>query len=65
MLNFISIKFEEGFKIDEFIPMSITGDELKESPFGRFGLIFINCKSQNDLKKLYKNILNRNLYTFT
>lgn len=65
MLNFISIKFEDDLKIDEFVPMAITGDELKESPFSRFGLFFIDCKSEKKLKKAYKNILKRKLYNFT
>lgn len=65
MINFISIKFEDNLKIDEFIPMAITGDELKESPFSRFGLIFVDCKSEKKLKKIYQNILKRKLYNFT
>jgi hypothetical protein len=65
MINFISIKFQEDLKVDEFIPMSTTGDELKESPFSRFGLIFIDCKSEKKLKKIYQNILKRKLYNFT
>lgn len=62
MINFISIKFEDNLKIDEFIPMSITGDELKESPFSRFGLIFIECESPKKLSKLRNKILSKNLY---
>jgi hypothetical protein len=64
MINFISIKFEDDLKIDEFIPMTITGDELKESPFSRFGLIFVDCKSEKKLKKIYKDTLKRKLYNF-
>ncbi len=59
---FTGIRFNNDMKIDYFIPLSTTGDKLKASPFGRLGLIFISCKSKSDLKKIYANILNRDVY---
>jgi predicted ATP-grasp superfamily ATP-dependent carboligase len=65
ILNYLGIQFNENIEIKSFIPLSITGDQLKESPFSRFGLIFIDCKSEKKLKKIYQNILKRKLYNFT
>jgi predicted ATP-grasp superfamily ATP-dependent carboligase len=62
LTGFIGIEFNEEVSIKQFIPMAITGDILKESPFSRFGLIFVECKSYENLKSLYHNILNRKFY---
>ena len=64
LTGFIGIEFNEEVSIKQFIPMATTGDILKESPFSRFGLIFVECKSYENLKSLYGNILNRKFYQF-
>ena len=43
--------------------MNTTGTEIKKSPFGRVGLVFIKCNSIEELTDIKENILNRSLYT--
>lgn len=59
------LEFKKTLKIDDFIPFLKTGEYLKESPFGRFGIIFIECKSKSDLYEKYAELLERRLYSFT
>jgi len=60
---FIGVHYNRELNIDLSIPMTITGNELKSSPFGRIGLIFIKCNSSAELSEIKSNILDRNLYT--
>lgn len=61
--NVVGMKYLENLIIDTFIPMCKTGDEIKQSPFGRIALLFLKCKNNSELKKTYKHVLNRNLYS--
>lgn len=60
--NIVGIQCLENLKIDTFIPMCKTGDEIKQSPFGRIAIAFLNCKNKKELKKFYSLILNRKLF---
>lgn len=60
----LGIKFNSELDIDLFIPMMITGDELKKSPFGRFGLFFINCKNHEELDNINDLSSRRELYSY-
>lgn len=60
---FIGVQYNRELNIDLSIPMNITGTELKGSPFGRIGLVFIKCSSNIELSDIKSNILDRTLYT--
>jgi len=62
-LPFIGVKYNDKITADLFVPLITTGDELKQSPFGRVGLLFLNCKSKKELVKINNKILNRKLYS--
>lgn len=61
-VNMIGVNYFDKLNIDLFIPMTKTGEEVKKSPFGRIGLIFIKCKSSQELTKINKIVLKRKLY---
>lgn len=61
--NVTGISYNLPIEIDLFISLSITGDRIKKSPFGRIGLIFLKCSSIEELKKLNTTTINRDLYT--
>lgn len=61
--NMVGFSFSQNINIDLSVPLSKTGDEIKQSPFGRIGLIFIKCKTPKELEKLNQDILNRRLYS--
>lgn len=58
----IGLNYFQNLNVDLFIPLSKTGEEVKQSPFGRIGLLFLKCKSFKDLRKLHQAILKRELY---
>ena len=60
--NMIGFGLSLNTNIDLYIPLSKTGDEIKQSPFGRIGLIFIKCKTAKELEKLNQDVLSRKLY---
>jgi biotin carboxylase len=60
--NVIGFGLSQNINIDLYIPLSKTGDEIKQSPFGRIGLVFIKCKTAKELEKLNQYVLNRKLY---
>jgi biotin carboxylase len=57
-----SIIFKDNIKLTNFIPLSITGEKLRSSPYGRVAIFFAEMSSQVMLKKILKKILSRNLY---
>ncbi len=59
---FLGIKYNHSTNIDLFIPLSKTGDEILQSPFGRIGLMFLKCKSYKNMKEIYKQAIKRRLY---
>lgn len=60
---FNSLQFNAPLQIEKFVALSISGDKIKGSPFGRIGLLFIKTFSENELSMLLKKTLNRDLYT--
>lgn len=47
--NFGSAKFNQPVHIEKLVPLSLTGDQLRESPFSRIGVIFLKCDSEDEL----------------
>ena len=60
---FIGVHYNQPIDVDLYIPMNLTGTEIKKSPFGRIGLVFIKCNSIDELANTTETILNRQLYT--
>lgn len=60
---FNNLQFNTPLQIDEFVTLSISGDNIKGSPFGRIGLLFIKTFSENELSTVLERTLNRDLYT--
>lgn len=58
-----SLQFNLPLQIEKFVTLSISGDKIKGSPFGRIGLLFIKTFSENELSMLLKRTLNRDIYT--
>jgi len=58
-----SIRFNFPMLIHKIVPISLAGDLIKASPFGRIALIFLRSNSEEELLDLYQKTLNRNLYT--
>ncbi len=58
-----SIRFRFPVLIEKMVPISVAGDRIKASPFSRIGLIFLRSNSEQELAALYRETLDRNLYT--
>lgn len=59
---FGSIQFNSPLHIEKLVPISLAGDLVKSSPFGRIGILFAKAASKHDLDALYDLALRRNLY---
>ena len=58
-----SIQFNFPILIEKMVPISLAGDMIKASPFGRIALIFLRNNSEEELSELFQKTLNRSLYT--
>jgi len=58
-----SIRFNLPVLIEKIVPISLAGDMIKESPFGRIALLFLKSNSEKELLELYRKTLDRSLYT--
>jgi predicted ATP-grasp superfamily ATP-dependent carboligase len=59
---FGSIQFNRAVIIEKLFPISLAGDYVKASPFGRIGILFIKENSQESFDDCYSNTLKRTLY---
>lgn len=60
---FHSISMKHPVHIREFIPLSLTGDEINRSPFSRIGILFFQCESMRVFIELFNHAKNRILYS--
>ena len=58
-----SIQFKLPVLIEKMVPISLAGDIIKASPFGRISLLFLRNNSEEELSELFQKTLNRSLYT--
>jgi len=58
-----SIQFKIPVLIEKMVPISLAGDIVKASPFGRIALIFLRSNSEKELLEIYQKTLDRRLYT--
>lgn len=59
---FRAIQFNLPIEIEKLILLSLAGDMVKGSPFGRIGLLFARTHSKDELSKLFEITLKRELY---
>jgi hypothetical protein len=48
--------------LEKWVPISVAGDYLKASPFGRVGILFAKVEAKDQLDNLFNMTLNRKLY---
>lgn len=58
-----SIQFKTPLQIEKLVPISLAGDMIKASPFGRIGLLFAKENAEKELLALIDRTLSRNLYS--
>jgi len=58
-----SIRFNFPVLMEKMVQLSLAGDIIKASPFGRIALIFLRSNSEKELLELFQKTLTRNLYT--
>lgn len=59
---FGSIQFNRAVIIEKLFPISLAGDYVKASPFGRIGILFLKENSQEGFDDCYSRTLKRTLY---
>ena len=59
---FYSLNFNLPICIEKLVPLTLTGDKVKGSPFNRIGLIFLRTITEKKLAYLFQKILSRELY---
>lgn len=56
------LQFNSSLNIRRFVPISLTGDVVKSSPFGRIGILFLEGNSTEDVSILADYAINKQLY---
>ncbi len=59
---FTSLKFNLPVQIVKLVNISLAGDRVKASPFGRIALLFVKANSASELAYVYEQTLRRKLY---
>jgi len=59
---FCSLNFNLPICIEKLVPLTLSGDKVKGSPFSRIGLIFLSTKTEKEMDDLFQKIINRELY---
>ena len=59
---FGSLKFNLPICIEKLVPLTLTGDKVKGSPFSRIGLIFLRTSTERELNDIFQKILSREFY---
>jgi carbamoylphosphate synthase large subunit len=60
---FGAIQFKLPIHIEKLVPISLAGDMIKASPFGRIALLFVKTNSESEILNLLQKTLGRCLYT--
>ena len=58
-----SLKFHYPICLEKFIPISLVGDKIMASPFGRIAYLFMKFNSHEELLNLFEITLKRELYS--
>lgn len=60
---FGSIQFHVPLHIENMVPLSLAGDQIKPSPHGRIAILFAKAHTETELNELFARALSRDLYT--
>lgn len=58
-----SLSFSLPLMIKKWVPISLTGDRLRPSPYGRMGILFAEESSEQKLNEIFSVTLKRQLYS--
>jgi biotin carboxylase len=58
-----ALRFSLPVQIEKLVPLSLAGDVVKASPFGRIGLLFAGARSETEFADLFEATLKRKLYS--
>ncbi|MCU7932189.1 MAG: ATP-grasp domain-containing protein [Candidatus Thiodiazotropha sp. (ex Codakia rugifera)] len=58
-------QFSVPVDIRLFVPLATSGDFIDPSPYGRAGIFFFRSSSDEEQERLYRDILDGNLYSFS
>ena len=59
---FSYLHFRQQLRVERWVPLSLTGDQLKPSPASRIGILFASAENEEQFESLYAATLGRNLY---
>lgn len=62
---FGSIKFNMPIKIEKYVSISLAGDRMKPSPYGRIAILFLGAGSHDELNTIFNAGLDRQLYAIS
>ena len=57
-----SLKFNHPLKLIKWVPISLTGDKLRASPYGRISIMFAEESNEKDLDEVFQKTIQRQLY---
>lgn len=57
-----SLSFSLPLVIKKWVPISLTGDKLRASPYGRIGILFAECSDKSQFHDVWQAALLRDLY---
>jgi biotin carboxylase len=60
-----SLKFHYPICFEKFIPLSLVGDKIMASSFGRIAYLFMKFNSHDELRNLFEITLKRELYSIS
>lgn len=60
--SFAYLRFKSAIHIENWTPLSLTGDQLNPSPQGRIGVLFCRAADAQELNRIYQAALRRELY---
>jgi hypothetical protein len=60
---FGSIRFSRALQVEKLVSLSVAGDYVRASPFGRIGILFVLADTRPELDAIFASALQRKLYT--
>ncbi|MEJ2619693.1 MAG: hypothetical protein P8163_05415, partial [Candidatus Thiodiazotropha sp.] len=58
-------QFSDPVDIRLFVPLATSGDFISPSPYGRAGIFFFQSSTNDEQERLYRTILDGNLYSLS
>jgi len=60
--TFSYLHFRQELRVERWVPLSLTGDQLKPSPASRIGILFASAENEQQFESLYATTIERKLY---